>query len=53
MREKTTKGPNAFAATLCFAYVSLKDGQNTRDQITRGRVPRMRVINFSVHSIHS
>ena len=41
--------------TLCFActYVSLKYGQNTRDQIMRGRVPKTRVINFSVHSIHS
>ena len=38
MRATKIEGPKAFAPTLCVAQVAhVTDGENTRDQITRGR----------------
>ena len=53
MRETTIEGPKAFAPTLCVAQVAhVTDGENTRDQITRGKKVKTRMIKLgSVHSI--
>ena len=38
MRATAVEGQTAFAPALCFEYrFHVTDGQNTRDQITRGR----------------